>query len=194
MPQEEPQSDPIDIRLYIGMLFFRWKVIVVCFLYALLGGVLYINLTTPKYEATSGISIFRDPLTTVTKTGAQWSSSGKHAQMLSSGDLRDRVVNQLFETWGEQIAGNLSVGVIFGLISFLVVLGGVPLVIVAVATGSVALIVTAVALIILLLVGISLVSSTLSGIYTAAVYRYATTGDTNGYFDADMVQSAFKHK
>ncbi|MCC6606708.1 MAG: hypothetical protein IT327_26100 [Anaerolineae bacterium] len=100
----------------------------------------------------------------------------------------------LKQTWGEQIAGNLSVGVIFGLITFGVILLGIPLVILAVLSGSVAVVVTAVALILLLLMLISLVSSTLSGIYTAAVYRYATTGDTGGYFDANMVKDAFKLK
>ena len=60
--------------------------------------------------------------------------------------------------------------------------------------GGVALVVTAVALVILLIMAVSLVSSTLSGSYTAAVYRYATTGDTGGYFDADMVKGAFKLK
>jgi hypothetical protein len=100
----------------------------------------------------------------------------------------------LKQTWGEQIAGNLSVGFIFGLITFGVILLGIPLVILAVMSGSVALIVTAVSLIILLIMLISLVSSTLSGIYTAAVYRYATTGDTGGYFDANMVKDAFKLK
>ncbi|MFZ1399721.1 MAG: DUF6159 family protein [Candidatus Promineifilaceae bacterium] len=100
----------------------------------------------------------------------------------------------LKQTWGEQIAGNLSVGFIFGLITFGVILLGIPLIILAVISGSVALIVTAVLLVILLIMGISLVSSTLSGIYTAAVYRYATTGDTGGYFDADMVKGAFKLK
>jgi Family of unknown function (DUF6159) len=109
-------------------------------------------------------------------------------------DAVKRSASLLRETWGEQIAGNLSIGLIFGLISFLVILGSIPLIIAAVATGSVALIITAVALIVLLLVGIALVSSTLSGIYTAAVYRFATTGDTSGYFDADMVQKAFKLK
>lgn len=109
-------------------------------------------------------------------------------------DAVKRSGSLLKDTWGEQIAGNLSVGFIFGLIFFLVILAGVPLVIAAVATGSVALIVTAVAFIVLLLMGVSLVSSTLSGIYTAAVYRYATTGDTGGYFDADMIKGAFKLK
>jgi len=105
-----------------------------------------------------------------------------------------RSAGLLKDTWGEQIVGNLSVGFIFGLITFLVILAGIPLVILAVVSGSVALIVTAVAVVVLLIMGISLVSSTLSGIYTAAVYRYATTGDTGSYFDADMVKGAFKLK
>lgn len=109
-------------------------------------------------------------------------------------DAVKRSANLLKQTWGEQIAGNLSVGVIFGLITFGVILLGIPLVILAVLSGSVALVVTAVLLILLLIMLISLVSSTLSGIYTAAVYRYATTGDTGGYFDADMVKDAFKLK
>lgn len=109
-------------------------------------------------------------------------------------DAVKRSANLLKQTWGEQIAGNLSVGFIFGLITFGVILLGIPVVILAVMSGSVALIVTAVAVIILLIMAISLVSSTLSGIYTAAVYRFATTGDTSGYFDADMVKGAFKLK
>ena len=109
-------------------------------------------------------------------------------------DAVKRSANLLKQTWGEQIAGNLSVGVIFGLITFGVILLGIPLVILAVLSGSVALVVTAVLLILLLIMLISLVSSTLSGIYTAAVYRYATTGDTGGYFDANMVKDAFKLK
>jgi hypothetical protein len=109
-------------------------------------------------------------------------------------DAVKRSGSLLKETWGEQIAGNLSVGFIFGLITFLVILAGIPVVILAAMSGSVGLIITAVALIILLIMLISLVSSTLSGIYTAAVYRYATTGDTGGYFDADMVKGAFKLK
>jgi len=105
MPQEEPQSEPIDIRLYIGMLFFRWKVIVVCFLYALLGGVLYINLTTPEYRANAAILVYHDPLITVTKAARQWASPVKHARMLSGREVRNRAVDKLFEKWGEQMGG-----------------------------------------------------------------------------------------
>jgi hypothetical protein len=109
-------------------------------------------------------------------------------------DAVKRSAGLLKETWGEQIIGNLSVGFIFGWITFGVILLGIPVVVLAVMSGSVALIVTAVLLIILLVMAVSLVSSTLSGIYMAAVYRYATTGDTGGYFDADLVKGAFKLK
>ena len=104
LPDQE-QTEPLDLRLYIGMIFFRWKVIVVCFLYALLGGVLYIDFTPPQYVATCAISIYRDPLTTVTKAGGQWANPGMHAQLLSSEELRDPVVSGLFDRWGEQMGG-----------------------------------------------------------------------------------------
>ena len=109
-------------------------------------------------------------------------------------DAVKRSANLLKQTWGEQIAGNLSVGFIFGLITFGVILLGIPVVILAVMSGSVALIVTAVAVIILLIMAISLVSSTLSGIYTAAVYQFAATGKTGDFFDESLVKNAFKQK
>ena len=105
-----------------------------------------------------------------------------------------RSANLLKDTWGEQIAGNLSVGFVFGLVYLLVTLVGIPLIILAVLSNSVALIVTAVALLALVYVAVALIQSTLSGIYIAAVYRFATTGDTGGYFEADMVKDAFKLK
>jgi hypothetical protein len=109
-------------------------------------------------------------------------------------DAVKRSADLLKDTWGEQIAGNLSVGLVFGLVSVLALVVGIPLILVAVTSGSVALIIIAVALLVLVLMGISLISSTLRGIYTAAVYRYATVGDTGGYFEADMVKAAFKAK
>ncbi len=103
--QDMEQTEPIDIRLYIGMLFFHWKTIVVCFLYALLIAVLYIDFTPPQYEATCAVSVYRDPLTTVTKAGGQWASPAKHAQMLSSVSLREQVVDKLFDKWSKQMGG-----------------------------------------------------------------------------------------
>ena len=64
----------------------------------------------------------------------------------------------------------------------------------AAASNSIGMLVTVIVAVILLVIVLALISSTLSGIYTAAVYRYATTGDTGGYFDANMVKGAFKVK
>ncbi|MCA9994408.1 MAG: hypothetical protein KDE56_01595 [Anaerolineales bacterium] len=105
-----------------------------------------------------------------------------------------RSAGLLKQTWGEQIAGNFSIGLIFGLLTVVVILLGVPLAILAAASNSIGMLVTVIVAVILLVIVLALISSTLSGIYTAAVYRYATTGDTGGYFDANMVKGAFKVK
>jgi hypothetical protein len=39
-----------------------------------------------------------------------------------------------------------------------------------------------------------LFSSALNGIYTAAVYGYATEGQAGEFFDTDLVQNAFRQK
>lgn len=102
---------------------------------------------------------------------------------------------QLFKrTWGEQVAGNLSIGLVFGLISFLMILVGIPVVFLAVTSGSITLIVLAVLAFVLLLVFTGLINSALSGIYTAAVYKYAATGEAGSFFSQEMVQNAFRLK
>jgi hypothetical protein len=109
-------------------------------------------------------------------------------------DAVKRSAQLLKRTWGEQIVGNLSIGLVFFLIGFVVALIGIPIVVVAVGTGSALLIGLAVLLLVLALVTVGLLSSTLSGIYAAAVYRYAVEADTGGYFNADLVQGAFRPK
>jgi hypothetical protein len=39
-----------------------------------------------------------------------------------------------------------------------------------------------------------LISSTLNGIYVAAVYRYAADGEAGGFFNEEMVRGAFRDK
>ena len=109
-------------------------------------------------------------------------------------DAVKRSVDLLKRTWGEQIVGNFSIGLIFGLLMFAVLLIGVPAIVLAAMTESVALIVLAVLVLALTLVFMGLISSTLSGIYTAAVYQYAVTGEAGGYFREDMIENAFRRK
>jgi hypothetical protein len=95
-------------------------------------------------------------------------------------------------TWGEQMIANFGMGwaitlmgiswtIVCCLLLFLLSAGG-PLVIVPL-----------VVVMVLGYVFLSLFASALQGIYTAALYRYAITGDT-GYFDAEIMGNAFSPK
>ncbi|MBN1658329.1 MAG: hypothetical protein JXA93_08015 [Anaerolineae bacterium] len=105
-----------------------------------------------------------------------------------------RSVELLKRTWGEQIVGDVSIGLIFGLLSLLAILAGIPVIVLAANMESVGLILGVIAIEIVILLLLGLINSTLSGIYTAAVYQYAVTGETGGYLEPEMVRHAFRHK
>lgn len=100
----------------------------------------------------------------------------------------------LRKTWGENLIGQIGIGSVFGLIHFLVILAAFVLFFVAlVAGGPVAAGVEVVAAI--LVIGfLALVQSALAGIYEAALYRYATTGEAALGFDQGTLQLAFRPK
>jgi hypothetical protein len=109
-------------------------------------------------------------------------------------DAIKRSASLLKATWGEQLTGNFSMGAAFGLIGIVgTLILGLPLCALS-GSNSGALIVANVALIVLLWVVIGVISSTLQGIFTAALYRYATEGTTGGFFDETMVREAFRSK
>ena len=109
-------------------------------------------------------------------------------------DALKRSARLLKRTWGEQIVGNLSIGLVFVLIGFILLLLGVPVIALAVSSGSVAVILVVVLLFVLALVTLGLLGSTLSGIYSAAVYRYAVDGEAGDFFSTDMMQETFRIK
>jgi hypothetical protein len=100
----------------------------------------------------------------------------------------------LKKTWGEQIAGNFGMGAVFGLIFLALLLLFVPVIVAVASTQSVGLIIAVIAGYVLFMIGLGLFSSALGGIYTAAVYQYATTGEAGEFFDANLVQNAFRTK
>ena len=61
-------------------------------------------------------------------------------------------------------------------------------------TGSIAFIAVTAVLFVLSFVLLGLINSTLNGIYVAAVYRYAAEGETDSFFDREMVEEAFRLK
>ncbi len=99
------------------------------------------------------------------------------------------------DTWGENLIGQAGIGAAFRLHhARRGAAAGIGLVMLAVATKSVAAVILA-AVIAALAVGITvLVQSALSGIYSAALYRYATTGEGTTAFNKDSLQLAFAPK
>ena len=93
-------------------------------------------------------------------------------------------------TWGEQISGKLSIGLIFGLIGF-----GGGAVLVGLGVGLSILLESFIPAIIfgillfLFITALSLLNSTLSSIFSAAVYEYAVEGKS-GFFDAKLIEES----
>ena len=98
----------------------------------------------------------------------------------------------LRKTWGEQLLGGFGIGLVFSLIMAAIVLIGGAL-IVGLAGVSTSLMVVGVFALVLVVGAVALVATALSGIYTAAVYRYATTGEA-GDFGTAAMQAAFRQK
>jgi len=110
-------------------------------------------------------------------------------------DAIKRSTSLLKQTWGEQLAGNFGMGMITFLVIFGIILlgGGAVFGVVSLDLGVIP-IVLVVGLVVLLIVIVGLVSSTLNSIYTAAVYQYATTGQSGQFFDSNLVENAFRQK
>jgi hypothetical protein len=97
----------------------------------------------------------------------------------------------LKRTWGENLVGQAGLGVAFALVQFLVVVLGVALVLAAANSGSAILIVLTLVLAIGAVLLSILVHGALSGIYAAALYRFATQDGASQGFDTNALRSAF---
>ena len=103
-------------------------------------------------------------------------------------DAIKQSVGLLKRTWGENAIGNVGIGAAFGLIFVMTILVAVALV-VATLQVSPALAIAFAVIAVLALVFLGVVQSALSGIYSAALYRYATVGEAPQGF---ALQNAFK--
>jgi len=110
-------------------------------------------------------------------------------------DAIKRSTDLIKRTWGEKLAGNAGMSSVFGLITFCALLLGIALLMaVLLVLKSVAGAAVVAALLVMGVLGIGVVHSTLQGIYTAAVYRYAAEGQIGGEFSAEMIQGAFRRR
>ena len=99
----------------------------------------------------------------------------------------------LKRTWGENAIGTVGIGAAFGLITFAAVALGLLLAFAAAQVSLVlALIVAGLFVVGVLLLGVY--QSALSGIYSAALYRYATDGATPPAFQGVQLERAFAPK
>jgi uncharacterized protein DUF6159 len=115
-------------------------------------------------------------------------------EQIGAFDAVKRSAQLLKRTWGENLIGNAGIGLAFGLVTMLVVLGGVGLVFLALASQSTAIVMLVVALCVMAVLTLAVIQSALHGIYAAAVYRYAEEGEGGAGFDKALVADAFKIK
>ena len=100
----------------------------------------------------------------------------------------------LKKTWGENIAGNVGLGLAFALAYFLAIASAFVLFYLVAVLGSSMLFGLVLAITVITIVGLALMHAAVQGIYSAALYRYASGGTVGGPFSNDLLQNAFRPK
>ena len=100
----------------------------------------------------------------------------------------------LKKTWGENLIGQAGLGVAFGLIQFVLIAFSILLIVAVVFTKNPALIVLTIVFAVALVILTFLIHSALSGIYAAALYRYASGSEETAGFDSGVMKLAFLPK
>jgi capsular exopolysaccharide synthesis family protein len=105
-PVDSFEQKKVDPRIYLGILVFRWKLIVICFLYCLLGGVVYLQFAPKEYDTSAQIMIYRDPSTQIESQTYHWEESQTHIELLKSEAFREKVVEHLAKRWLKRLGGD----------------------------------------------------------------------------------------
>jgi len=98
----------------------------------------------------------------------------------------------LKKTWGENIIGNGGLSAVFMVAHVGIVVLAIMLF--SMADGNRAMIIATMVLGIAAAIGLGLVQAALQGVYSAALYRYATEGQAGDSFDSDLLSDAFRRK
>lgn len=109
-------------------------------------------------------------------------------------DAVKRSAELMKKTWGQNLIGNVGLGLVFGLVMLGIIAIGVAAIVSVAATKSAVLIGTVVALLVFVVLLVLLVQAALQGIYSAALYRYAEEGEVGAGFNHTMVTNAFRVK
>lgn len=100
----------------------------------------------------------------------------------------------LRRTWGENVIGQGGIGLVFGLIQALLLAVGGLAITGAIGAAAVAPVVLTIALTVIAATLVGLVQTALSGIYAAALYRYASGEPPAPGFDQRLLAGAFAPK
>jgi hypothetical protein len=108
-------------------------------------------------------------------------------------DAVKKSIELLKRTWGENAVGQLGIGFVFGFIMFAVIAVGAGVSFLG-YTASPYLGFSLIALTVIAALLVGIIQSALSGVYAAALYRYATDGVAPQGFEGMNLQTAFQPK
>jgi hypothetical protein len=103
-----------------------------------------------------------------------------------------RSVELVKKAWGEDLIGNIGIGLVFGVFTFVLALCGVLLFVAALIAREFPFAALVVLIFFVAICAIALVQATLSAIYAAALYRYAAGETKTGDIDPSLLQNAFR--
>jgi hypothetical protein len=96
------------------------------------------------------------------------------------------------KSWGEDLIGNAGIGLAFGVFMAVIAFCGGLLFLAALSVHSTAFAVLILVILVVSLCTIALAQATLSGLYSAALYRYSAGETKTGDIDPALLQSAFR--
>lgn len=108
-------------------------------------------------------------------------------------DAVKRSTTLMKKTWGESIVGNVGISLVFGYLILATILIAAFFFLMLQGISMVLAVLIAIAGV-LAIIALNIISFALTGIYTAAVYHYATTGKADGYFNQQQIMDGFKAK
>ena len=175
-----------------------WYRIVTIFMWAVIAGTvgLILNILAGQARERGGIFGLISQLV-ISLLGAAWTLITYFVVPLivierrPLGDAFKTSLSMLRRTWGEQVAGSFGLG-IAGFVAFLIAAGIIALLYFVLSPLGTVGVVTTIGIGVVLVVGVALVFATMDGIYKAALYNYAATGEVPTLFPDDAIRGAFR--